>query len=55
MKMHRDDDEEFRDERVKDIIKTTNNFMKRGKKDNGLKSSSDNTVANEASKSMYES
>ena len=52
MKMHSDKDREFKDEIVKDLMKTKNEFMKRGKKDKGLtlKPSSDNTDADEAFK-----
>ena len=51
MKMHTYDDEEFKDTRVTDEINTRNEFKKNGRKDKGLKSSSDNPDADEVSKS----
>ena len=54
MKMRTDEEEEFMDESVKDVIKTTNKFKKRRRKDKGLKPFSHNTEvdkADEASKS----
>ena len=54
MKMRIDKEEEFKDESFKDVIKTKNEFKKRGRKDKGLKQSSHNTdadKADEASKS----
>ena len=59
--MRTDDEKEFKGESVKDVIKTKNEFKKRGGKDKGLQPSSHNTdaykadEADEASKSKYES
>ena len=52
--MHTDEEKEFKDESAKDVIKTKNEFKKSGRKDKGLKPSSQNTdadKADEASKS----
>ena len=46
--MRTDEDEEFKDEHVKDVIKTKEVFKKRGKKYKGLKPSSHNTDADKA-------
>ena len=48
MKMRTDKEGEFKVESIKDVIKTKNEFKKRGRKDNGLKPSSHNTDANKA-------
>ena len=54
MKMHSYEDEVFKDERVNDAVNTNNAFYKRGKKVKGLKPSSGNADADEASKSNNE-
>ena len=48
MKMWTDEEAEFMDESVKDVIKTKNEFKKKERKDKGLKPSSNNTDADEA-------
>ena len=50
MKIHTDEDYEFKDERVNDAVDIKNEFQKRGNKDKGLKPSSGNADADEASK-----
>ena len=55
MKRHKDEDLEFKDEGVKDVIETKSEFKKRGGKDNGIKPSTDKNSdeAGEASKSKF--
>ena len=48
MKILTIEEEEFKDESIKDVIKTKNEFKKIGRKDKGLKPSSHNTVADKA-------
>ena len=47
MKIHTDEDDEFKDERVIDAVNTKNEFQKRGNKDKGHKPSSGNAEADE--------